>query len=162
MLFIIIPVIIGFILGLLDSEEIGIALCSGFLGLAIGTMLYLFIGGMLGTSLPTVDVVEEQKICALVDSSEIEGANYLFSGYIGEKLVFRYVINTDKGKHIEEIQSVENVYINEGDYEPMVKIYSKEFAKEWYNWIAFPWFSKEYVFYVPHDTITNEYNIDLQ
>lgn len=162
MLFIIVPVVIGFILALFDSEEIGIGLCGGFLGLAIGFMLYLFIGGMLGTSLPTVDVVEEQKICALVDSSEIEGTNYLFSGYIGEKLVFRYVINTDKGKHIEEIKSVENVYINEGDYEPMVKIYSKEFAKEWHNWIAMPLFSKEYVFYVPHDTITNEYNIDLQ
>ena len=161
MLWVIITAIFFFVWALIDTEEFGLGICASFLGLLIGGILYLALGSAIGCFLPTVDVVEEQTICALNDSSKIEGANYLFSGYIEEKLVIRYVINTDKGKHIEEIPSVKNVYINEGDYEPMVKTIYQEFAEEWYYWIALPMTTKEYIFYVPNNTVTNEYNIDL-
>lgn len=162
MLFIIVAAIIGFILGFLDWEEIGEGCAGGLLGAVVGLVLYIFLGGFIGMALPTIEVVEEYEICALKDTTEIEGAHYLFSGYIDEKLVFRYVIDTEKGKHIEEIKGTTNVYINEGNYVPTIKVYTKKLAKDWYDLFAYCFYSNEYVFYVPENTITNEYNIDLQ
>lgn len=122
----------------------------------------MFLGGLIGYFLPTIEIVKEQKICALNDTSEIEGQRFLFSGYIDKDLVFRYITNTNKGKHIKEIKGTENVYINEGDYVPAVRIVSYEFVKKWYCLFAYPPFDVEYIFFVPENTVTNEYNIDLQ
>ena len=158
---IIVCTIIGFLIVWFDLEEFGISFMGGLLGLLIGLILWLFIGGLIGTWLPMVEVVEEQEICALNDSTNVEGVNYLFSGYIDEDLVCRYVINTERGKHIEEVDT-DNVYIKEGDYTPIVKIHRYEFKKEWYYWFAHDIFTEYYVeFFVPENTVTSEYNIDL-
>lgn len=161
MLWIIILAIGSFIWALIDGEEIGFGLLGGLMGGFVGLILYGFFGAFIGMALPTVETKEEYQICALNDTTEVEGACYLFSGYIDEDLVIRYVINTDKGKHIEEIKGTENVYINEGDYTPTVKVYHKKLAHDWYYLFAYTIYSDEYVFYVPENTITNEYEIDL-
>lgn len=134
----------------------------GCLGALIGILVYFLVGGFIGTNLPVIETVEEQEIYALNDSTSIKGANYLFSGYINENMVFRYVINTDKGKHIEEVKA-DNTYVNEGDYTPIVKIHKTSLAKDWYYWFAYDVNDEgDYIeFFVPENTITNEYNIDL-
>lgn len=161
MLFLIGGIIIGFLWGLFD-DGFFLGFLGGLLGFFVGLILWLFIGGFIGCALPTVEVVEEQEICALNDSTSVEGASYLFSGYIDEDLVCRYVINTERGKHIEEVDT-DNVYIKEGDYTPTVKIHSVEFKKDWCYWIAHDMFVDGYYveFYVPENTVTSEYNIDL-
>lgn len=160
---IIICAIIGFLLMFFDWEEFGMALMGGILGGLIGIIVWFILGGIIGCNLQTVETIEEQEILALNDSSSIEGASYLFSGYIDEDLVCRYVINTERGKHIEEVNT-KNVYINEGDYEPTVKIHTTHFKKDWYYWFAHDLFSSEYYveFFVPENTVTSEYNIDLK
>ena len=158
---IIICTIIGFLIVWFDWEEFGMSFMGGLLGFFVGLLLWFLVGGIIGAGLPMVEVVEEQEICALNDSSSIEGASYLFSGYIDEDLVCRYVINTERGKHIEEVDT-DNVYIKEGDYTPMVKIHKFEFEKEWYYWFAHDILTEYYVeFFVPENTVTSEYNIDL-
>ena len=131
--------------------------------LIIGFIVWLFVGGIIGCFLPKVEVVEEHELCALSDSSSVEGVNYLFSGYIDEKLVCRYVIDTERGKHIEE-EKTDNVYIKEGNYTPTVKIHRMDLKKDWYDWFAHKLFVEGYYveFFVPENTVTSEYKIDLR
>ena len=146
---------------LMSLENIWDIFLGGVLGFFIGIFAYLLIGGIIGYGLATNEIIEEQEIFALNDSSSIEGKNYLFSGYIDEKMVYRYVVETEKGKHIEEVDARRG-YIKEGDYTPMVKYHYYTFEKEWYNWFVHNAFTdKYYEFYVPENTITTEYNVDL-
>lgn len=154
MVFAIISIIIGVIIGIVASyDEWGDyehCWVDGIVGALIGLVIWFFVGGIIGANLQTVETVST------------EGANYLFSGYINENLVYRYVINTDRGKHIEELSS-ENVYINEGDYKPTVKTYTTCFKEDWYYLFVHDKFVSEsyVVFFVPENTVTNEYSIDL-
>ena len=159
MAIVIICVIIGAIIGYLSwDNDIGF---YGFMGFIIGLLLFFIVGGAVGDDLATKEIVEEYKICALNDSSNIEGVDYLFSGYINENMVYRYVIETDKGKHIEELDA-DRGYIKEGDYEPMVKYHYYDFEKDWHRWFAYRMFTESYYeFYVPKNTVTTEYNVDL-
>ena len=128
MLIFIICVVLMFICGYSLYGFFSDGLLYSIAGLFMGFIFYLFIGGIIGVNLPLNEICEEQKIYALNDSSSIEGQNYLFSGYVDEELVYRCVIDTDKGKHIKEINA-DNVYINEGNYTPIVKHYSYKFEK---------------------------------
>ena len=111
MAIIIILAIISFVWEFIDGEEICFGLLGGLMGGFVGLILYGFFGAFIGMALPTVETIEEYTICALNDTTEVEGACYLFSGYIDEDLVIRYVINTDKGKHIEEVIVMFNLQV---------------------------------------------------
>lgn len=138
------------------------AFFGGVLGFVVGFCLYISLGGFIGSVLKTIDVTEKKELYALNDLSSIEGSYYVFSGYIDEKLVYRYVEKTEKGLHIEEINS-SNVYIKEGDYIPTLVIHKKEFASEWMYLFAHDYFfTTEYEFLVPANTVITEYNIDLK
>lgn len=163
MIYIVLGVVIGFILGFKDFGEFVDGFLGAMVGFFIGGVIFLSLGFVIGANIPMVEVVEKQEIVALTDSTSIEGQKYLFSGHIKENLVCRYVVNTEKGKHIEEIKS-NNVYIKEGDYEPTVikhKFVSKE---DWYYWFCIPISLEENYteFLVPTNTVTSEYNIDLR
>lgn len=156
--------LVGFIWLCTYWESASCGFWGGVLGCIIGVSIWAFIGGIIGLMLPVVDVVQEQKIFALSDSSSIQGARYVFSGYMNERLVYRYVTDTEKGKHIEEVSGWK-VYINEGDYLPMVKIHTTQFKRTWFYWFAHDIFhsDEDYVeFFVPKNTIISEYNIDLK
>lgn len=163
MAYIILGVIIGFILGFKDLEDFVDGLLGAMVGFLIGGILTFTVGLAIGFNVPTVEVVEKQEIVALTDSTSLEGQKYLFSGYIKENLVCRYVINTERGKHIEEIQS-NNVYIKEGDYKPTVVKHRFVPKEDWYFWFCIPIGSESSYteFLVPENTVTSEYNIDLQ
>ena len=159
---IIICVGIGFLITWFDWGDFGMAFFNGMLGLFIGFLLWFLVGGLIGARLPMAEIVDEQEICALNDSTSVDGVNYLFSGYVDEDLVCRYVINTERGKHIKEVDA-DDVYIKEGDYTPTVKFHEFEFEKKWYYWFAHDIFTEYYVeFFVPENTVTSEYNIDLK
>ena len=168
MLWFIIPIFLGFIMAghcycySWSDFDIGEALGGAFLGGIIGVILYFLIGGIIGAFLPTeMEIVDTQKIYALTDDSSIDGRHYLFSGYADEKMVCRYIVDTDKGKNIEEV-CANHSFINEGDYEPKVEIYKTKFKYNWDYIFASDWlFSLEYRFYVPENTVINSYNIDL-
>lgn len=159
MAIIIICMIIGMIIGYLSwDNDTGF---YGFMGFVIGLILFFVVGGAIGDDLATKEIVEEQKIYALNDSLGVEGGYYLFSGYIDGDLKYRYVVDTDKGKHIEEVDA-DYGYIKEGGYEPMVKHYYYDFEKKWHSWFAYKLFVEDYYeFYVPENTVTTEYNVDL-
>lgn len=162
MIFILLGIIIGFIIGFCD-DGFFFGIVDSIMGLMVGFLLYFTVGGIIGCGLDIKEIVEEQELCALKDTTSIEGQKYLFSGYIDENLVCRYIVSTERGKHIEELNT-ENVYINEGNYKPIVKTHNVQLAKDWYYWFAHDAFVDGYYveFFVPENTVTTEYNIDLQ
>ena len=69
------------------------------------------------------------------------------------------------GKYFFDM-AVENnihVYIKEGNYTPTVKIHRIDLKKDWYNWFAHELLIEGYYveFFVPENTVTSEYKIDL-
>lgn len=163
MIFILLGLILGFLYGLQEEGfSFGILVALG--GFLAGSFILFIFGGIVGITLPTVDKVQKYELCALNDNTSIQRRKYLFSGRIDGELVYRYIINTEKGKHIEESE-IDNAYIKEGNYKPMVKEHTTDFKKDWYYLFCFPLFSgaDNYIeFYVPENTVTNEYNIDLK
>ena len=163
MLFVIIGIILGIIFGWKDGYEAIEAVLGGLIGFIIGLFVW-FIVSAFCNNLPYNEIVTTQPICALNDSSEVEGQKFLFSGYIEENLVYRYVVDTERGKHIEEC-NVDDAYIKDIESnKPYVEIHKYEFKSGWYYLFAIDFKSAEnyQVFYVPNGTITNEYNVDLQ
>lgn len=169
MAYIIICVVIAFIIGYMDYNDFEDGILGAFVGLAIGGILFFFVGGWIGNELPQKEIVTEQQIYALNDSTSTEGRKYLFSGYIDEDLVYRYVASNDKGKYIEEIKDDDDtynpIYIKEGNYTPALKHFSYKLEKDWHKLFAHADFKNTkdecYIFYVPEGTVTNEYNINL-
>ena len=162
MAYLILGIVVGFIIAFMDWGEFLDGFLGAWIGLLVGMLIWMVVGFPLGFAIPTTEVIEEQEIVALTDSTSIEGQKFLFSGYINENLVCRYVINTDKGKHIEEVRS-DNVYIKEGDYKPTVIKHKFVPKSDWYWLFCFPiGHETSYTeFLVPENTVTSEYNIDL-
>lgn len=164
MVFLILGIIIGAIIGYDEYYEVSGCILGGIFGLVVGSVIW-FIVGIFGCFLPTTDTFERKEIYALNDSSKLEGQKYLFSGYIEENLVYRYVEETNRGKHVEEVD-MDCGYIKDidSDSSPYVEIYSSKFKHKWYFLFFMDWnVSQGYsVFYVPEGTVTNEYDVDLQ
>lgn len=172
MLFLIVPAIIGIALGIKEAVEwrdgwFSYPLLYFILGLAIGFFL-LIVPVLIGYGVYEFEEYNEQaELCSFKDSTKIEGKKYLFSGYMDEKLIYRYVINTEYGKQIKESQFDNYTYIKE--IENINKAYIKTYYKKaivdnkWKLMIAFPFDDKvRTVFEVPTGTVTQEYNIDLE
>ena len=160
MLWIIIPIIIGFIIGCSDDGFVFGFFLSIF-GFVIGALLILIGGGLVGCALPQEEVCQTYDLVALQDNIGVEGHKYLFNGYIEDKLKIRYIINTEKGKHIQTIDDISNVYINDNSKIAQLKVYEHKFKYDWFNWIGVVLESQKYVFYVPEGTIITNYEIDL-
>lgn len=161
MAIIIICAVIAVIISIMEYNDGFDTFFNAIIGLFVGIFMFIFIGGLIGGVLPQEKVVEEQKIYALNDSSAVEGEKFLFSGHIDEQLVYRYVTSNDKGKHIEELDDDE-VYIKEGNYTPILEHHYYVLEKDWHKLFAHTEFSDSYyIFYVPENTVTNEYNINL-
>ena len=161
MLYVIIGAFIGALLGFIDNGMDGVielALPGAF----YGAIAYLFIGGILGQHIQTEDIVIENiKIEALNDASEVTGADYLFAGHIDEKMVYRYVVSTDNGKQVKEIEG-NNVYIKEGNYAPMIEVHQKKAKNSRAWWVAWGYEEKYTIIYVPENTVTSTYSVDLE
>ena len=110
MIYIILGCIIGVVVGYNYCYELDEGILCGFLGGLIGVIAYFIIGGIIGLFLPTKDIITTQNLCALNDTTAIEGQTFLFSGYIDEELKYRYLVETEKGIHVEE-KGITNAYI---------------------------------------------------
>lgn len=109
----------------------------------------------------TEKYAESIEITALKDSSNVEGSFYLGSGYIDEEQYYYYMTDTNKGKKMEKVLA-EDSYIKEVDGEVKLDIYELE-----YNFIGkvlmfFNSSGYEYIFNVPKDTVTTEFNVDME
>lgn len=141
--------------------KIGYFLLGSLAGIAIGFVVWVVVGSIIGLEMPKETVVQTKSLYALQDSNKISGRFYLMGGMIDEKPVIKYITDEELGKHIET-QEVKNSYIKEGYSEPYLEIHERKFKEDWYWLFAFNIEADEYVFYVPSGSVINEYNIDLE
>lgn len=127
---------------------------SSVCGLIIGFALWFFVGGFIGYHISKTEKIEEYKLEKLSYYTFENEEKYLFSGYVDGELVYTYKIGTEIKKIVEDNNS-KNVYINEGDYTPIIKIHNKEIKKNWYNLFVNKLFIKDsYIeFFIPENAI---------
>lgn len=178
MLFLIIGAIIGFLICFIaENRSVGCGLCGAIMGFLAGFIITLTLSIFLPFSIYTEEAYcETTPICALNNNASIQGQKFLFSGTIREKYIYRYIISTQDGKQVKEINNSDNVYIKEiNNLEtPCIKIYKtkryidEKTIKKWSKIAMMIRFDRPYVyitkiiFEVPTGTVTSEYNIDLE
>ena len=131
-------------------------------GLLIGAVPAILVGCIFWCFLPKKIIMEETKIIALTDNTSIRGQKYLFSGYIDEKYIYRYVIETNDGKQIKELQNSKDVYIKYDNEDPRIVEAVTNLKHEWMWLFAIGVPDIKYTIYVPEGTITEKYDIDLE
>lgn len=161
MLIIIICGIIGLLIGLFKVKDYIVALT--YIGIIIGGLVAFALTPVMTAIAPVETEVIEKKIYALNDTSSNQGTHYLYSGYINNELKYRYIIGTSNGKQVKETRTT-NVFIKEENCEPKVKIYKRVLKNKIYGWLFFVELPDEdkVEFYVPDNTVINNYKIDLQ
>lgn len=161
MLIIIICGIIGLLIGLFKVKDYIVALT--YIGIIIGGLVAFALTPVMTAIAPVETEVIEKKIYALNDTSSNQGTHYLYSGYINNELKYRYIIGTSNGKQVKKTRTT-NVFIKEENCEPKVKIYKRVLKNKIYGWLFFVELPDEdkVEFYVPDNTVINNYKIDLQ
>ena len=157
-------IIVGIVIGIIYAHcvDYGDYVLDGLIGLGMGMVLNLFLGGLIGLYLPKQTIIEEIKIIALTDNNSIEGQKYLFSGYINEKYIYRYVIETECGKQVKELDNSENVYIQYDNENPRIAYEYSDFKYGWLWLFGVDLTEPKKIIYVPEGTITETYEIDLE
>jgi hypothetical protein len=156
-------VIIGIIGGVLTYYGYGF-IEDLFFGFLFWGGISLFVLSLFAIGCETTPVkVSEQKIYALKDNSQTNGSFFLGSGTIDEEQYFFYVIDTEKGKRIEKQLADESYVVETNNETPKVVTYERRYKS------AFARFmygdtngNYEYRFYVPKNTITTDFTIDLE
>lgn len=108
-------------------------------------------------------LVATTEIEALNDSSAASGRFFLGSGHSDEGVKYYYIVETEKGKHIESIDA-DNAYIIESnDGTPRIEKYRYDWVNDAVEWIAIgPLTDFEYQIFVPENSVTNEFTVDLE
>lgn len=107
-------------------------------------------------------LVETKEITALNDDSAISGHFYLGSGYVNEKKRYYFFEETDKGKHMDSVDA-DSSYIIESDTEqPRIEVYPPKFKSKWLYLFAMEFADTEYKIYIPENSITTEFKVDLE
>jgi len=138
--------------------------CFGIpLGLLVGVLVFLV--GLLPTFILQSEPIDPHKteIYSIKDSSRVQGRFVLGSGTVKEDQYFYYVVEKNGFKSVDKAK-VENSKMKEGDVEqPYVVTYEMQFksaiARFFYGKYTG---EKSYEFYLPENTITTDYKIDLE
>lgn len=103
------------------------------------------------------------EISALKDKSNISGRSFIGTGYINEDQYYFYIIETSKGKKMDKVH-INKAYLNEGNYTPHVDVYNFKYKDEFAQWlIGYDKHTEyEYVFFIPENTVTTEFNVDME
>lgn len=150
--------IIFFIIAFVIFRECDFAIGCAVIGILLCTLFRYTIGYIIGDYLPLKEAVEKSELYPLDTAS-----NYVSIIATEEGYVFKYISDSDKGRHIEEI-SGNNIYFSdlEDDTIPVIQKHTYEFKEEWYNLFAVCPDESYIEFIIPEGMITEEYNIALQ
>ncbi|RKJ69380.1 hypothetical protein D7X33_23815, partial [Butyricicoccus sp. 1XD8-22] len=133
----------------------------GVIGGIITFLIILFYSVIAEGELYKSDSIH---IEALKDNSNINGrSSFLGAGYINEEQYYFYIKVTDKGKKMSKV-SVDRAYLNEGNYNPHIEVYGEKYKSDFAKWLfgAIKDSTVEYIIYVPENTITTEFNVDME
>ena len=150
-----------------DWSGIPIILLSTFTGTVTGVLLSLLIVAC-GSEIPIVPEGEPVKteLVALEDGNGIHGSFYLGSGYVESDQYYYYLTETPKGITQSKINVNDNkVYLRPDEFTGTPYLVTQKYkcGNEFINFLASGFLeTTEYYFYIPPDSITYSYNIDLK
>lgn len=125
----------------------------------------LFVVSAICTGCAEMDykLTETIEITALNDNSAVSGHFYLGSGHIGEDVKYYFIEETEKGKHTNSVDADYSYIIESNNEKPRIEVYSPEFKNNRVlRWFAVEMADKEYRIYIPENSITTEFSVDLQ
>jgi hypothetical protein len=102
------------------------------------------------------------NISAIEDNRDVKGRMYYRSGYIEQKLYY-YLVKENSGyKEITKIPADKTRIIETNDEQPKVIYYAEYFSNT--NDLVDSWNygNDYYLLYVPKNTITTDWNVDLE
>ena len=140
---------------------------TSILGLLAGFLLSLLTAAF-GAAIPMIPEGEPVKteLIALEDGNGIHGSFYLGHGYIDSHQYYYYLTETPKGITQSKIDINQNeVYLRPNEFTGTPYLVTQKYKCE----NEFIYFlssglleTNEYYFYIPPDSITYSYNIDLK
>ena len=140
---------------------------STFAGTLLGGLISLLVAAF-GAEIPMVPEGEPVKteLVALEDGNGIHGSFYLGSGYVESDQYYYYLTETPKGITQSKINVNNNkVYLRPDEFTGTPYFITQEYkcGNEFINFLASGLLeTTEYYFYIPPDSITYSYNIDLK
>ena len=149
---------VGAIEGFLDVLMIGVISILGIILTAFIVCGLAFIPGY------KYELSNVQSISALEDNSTVKGNFYLGSGYVDEELKYYYMVSEQGGKKFSYAEA-DKAVIYEGYKKARVETYTAVYKSDIAKFLFFSKdtpHSDQYKFYVPKDSVTNEYNVDLK
>lgn len=136
---------------------------SGVLAVIIGggALFCVFLFSLAADTHPEYN--HSKDIYSVADGSEVKGAFTLGTGSVDEKQYFYFVKSDGAGKRIDKIE-VDATVIYEMDKEkPKIEFYDERYTSAFARFMFGEYSgSHSYKLFVPENTITKEYNIDLE
>ena len=164
---IVLSILILFWVGFCFKErEYGVGVCSLIMASLTLFLIFCLLEGIGAKFIPEKDIeykITSQEIVALKDNEQVEGRHFLFTGYIEEKLVYRYAKVTKNGIKVCT-KDINECYIKytDGNYRIEKRIPIK-FKKWWHYIYSYPCKDDvRYTFYVPVGSVENTYEVDLE
>lgn len=146
-------------------SKIGYTFAGIFVGFVVSIFILLIASGIFNCFLDDSDYVyslsESTNIIALKDNQNISGSYFIFSGYVDEELYYYYAKETEFGYITDKI-AADNCYIKYTNNTPKIETYTADFTNKIFWWFAGPMVNNRIIIYCPENTITTEFDIDLE
>ena len=167
MLFFIVAIIIGLIKGIINWFHYDIIdgfftwLNFTFFGVLISMVIASFIGicvedHNVGT------LVQKTNIVALKDNIDIEGNKFLLHTNIDSEIYYYYLKDTRYGYLMDKIPA-KTTYVRCDSNNYRIEEYGYYgFDNNIFWWFALPMRDREYIVYIPEQSIVYDYEIDLE
>ena len=139
-------------LGIVDVGDfmLGILMliCSGLVALALTALL-------IGIKPTHYEVVDKHNLVAVAD-------NYYASGIVNSsgRLIYTVMTETERGYEAENVDASMTT-ISFGEGKPVLIEEKRVFDSKFLNWLLIPGISVRYTIYIPEDSISMKFNIDL-
>jgi len=145
---------------MIDLEDLASSFGIGIIVGAIAALLILIYGFTADGKLYKSETYE---ISAIKDNSNVSGNSFIGTGYVNESQYYFYILETKKGKKMHKVH-IGDAYLNEGDYTPYVDVYDYKYNSKFAQWLygKNKYDDYEFVFFIPEDTVTTEFNVDME
>lgn len=137
------------------------------MGLFLGGVLFFMLGlGVIGLSfIPDVkyELVETKEIYALKDNQGMRGNFYLGTGYVEDNQKYFFIVNQEGGKKMDSV-SVDQSILYEGAKTTKVEVYEPVIKGKVAKFLFTSTSPRDnkYKLYIPKDSITTEYKVDME
>lgn len=146
-----------------DDDTVASGLTTLMLGVVIWLILYVV--APVTYDAEGREPISVTNITALKDNQVTASSYFLGTGSTDGSQYYFYMTESEKGKRMGKISASKRVFINEGSTtNPRLEKYEAEYTNEFLTFILpdYTFADYEYVFHIPEETVTTEFNVDME